>query len=177
MKKLTFLIPFLILSLLLASCSVQKTSTPEATPAPAAEPAAPAISAQELTDGFFMPICELEMGTAGSSLKQAIGAVKVLTYAVNNVDKLSSAGLSEVFTSSWNAFSAEQQSRFAENYPSLSALLDDCLADFSSYSGLFEDAGVLPEMQALQQNPNAFSSWKFLSEAFANSGIPITEST
>ena len=173
MKKLTFLIPFLILSLLLASCSVQKVSTPAATPAPAA----PAISAQELTDGFFMPICELEMGTAGSSLKQAICTVKVLTFAVNNVDKLSSAGLSEVFTSSWNAFSAEQQSRFAENYPSLSVLLDDCLADFSSYSGLFEDAGVLPEMQALQQNPNASSSWKFLSEAFANSGIPITEST
>ena len=173
MKKLTLLIPFLILSLFLASCSVQKASTPAATPAPAA----PALSAQALTDGFILPICELEMGTAGSSLKQAICAVKVLTFAVNNSDKLSLSSLSEVFTSAWNALSAEQQSRFAENYPSLSVLLDECLADFSSYSGLFEDAGVLPEMQALQQNPNASSSWKLLSEAFANSGILITEST
>ena len=175
MKKLTVLILFLIFTFLLASCSTQKESPPAATYAPAAEPAAPALSVQELTDGFFLPICELEMGTAGSSLKQAVGAVKVLAFVVNNTDKLSSAGLNEVFTSAWNALSPEQQSRFTENYPSLSGLLDDCLADFSKYNGLFDDAGVLSEMEALQQNPDASSSWKLLSEAFVNSEILKTD--
>ena len=177
MKKLTFLILFLIFFLLLTSCSARKTSPPETTPDPTSEPVGPELSVQEFTDGFFMPICDLEMGTAGSSLKQAVCAVKVLNFIVNNTDKLSSADLNEVLTSAWNTLSPEQQSRFMENYPSLSALLDECLADFSKYTGLFDDAGVLSEMESLRQNPDASSSWKLLSSAFTNSGILRTDVT
>ena len=59
----------------------------------------------------------------------------------------------------------EEQERFAENYPSLSWLLDSCISDFSSYNGLFDDAGVLQEMEAVMKNPDAPSAWQMLRDA------------
>ena len=182
MKKQLFLIFFLILCLLLASCSYAKASSPAETTAPVTEPAVTGPSAPELKEGFFLPVSGLEKGTAGSSLKEANGAMKVLSFAENKLlISISSSGDSEqshdtvdqdalqsALLDAWNSLSTEEQTRFNENYPSLAALLDKCFADFSALSGLFEDAGVLPEMQTLMQNPDVPSAWKLLSDTWAN---------
>ena len=76
--------------------------------------------------------------------------------------------LQSALLDAWNSLSAEEQALFSENYPSLAALLDKCFVDFSALSGLFEDAGVLPEMQTLMQNPDVPSAWKLLSDTWAN---------
>ena len=182
MKKQLFLIFFLILCLLLASCSYAKASSPAETTAPVTEPAVTGPSAPELKEGFFLPVSGLEKGTAGSSLKEANGAMKVLSFAENKLlISISSSGDSEqshdtvdqdalqsALLDAWNSLSTEEQTRFNENYPSLAALLDNCFVDFSALSGLFEDAGVLPEMEKLMQNPDISSAWKLLSDAWAN---------
>ena len=182
MKKQLFLIFFLILCPLLASCSAAKASSPAETAVPIIEPAATSPSASELKEGFFLPVSGLEKGTAGSSLKEANGAMKVLSFAENKlITSISSSGDSEqshdtvdqdalqsALLDAWNSLSAEEQALFSENYPSLAALLDKCFVDFSALSGLFEDAGVLPEMQALMQNPDVVSAWKLLSDTWAN---------
>ena len=182
MKKQLFLIFFLILCLLLASCSYAKASFRAETTAPVTEPAVTGPSAPELKEGFFLPVSGLEKGTAGSSLKEANGAMKVLSFAENKLlISISSSGDSEqshdtvdqdalqsALLDAWNSLSTEEQTRFNENYPSLAALLDNCFVDFSALSGLFEDAGVLPEMEKLMQNPDISSAWKLLSDAWAN---------
>lgn len=182
MKKQFFLIFFLVYCLLLASCSASKTSSLAETTAPVTEPAVSGPSASELKEGFFLPVSGLEKGTAGSSLKEANGAMKVLSFAENKLlISISSVGNSEqshdtvdqdalqsALLDAWNSLSAEEQSHFSENYPSLAALLDKCFVDFSALSGLFEDAGVLPEMQALMQNRDVPSAWKLLSDTWAN---------
>ena len=182
MKKQLFLIFFLILYLLLASCSYAKASSPAETTAPVTEPAVTGPSAPELKEGFFLPVSGLEKGTAGSSLKEANGAMKVLSFAENKlITSISSSGDSEqshdtvdqdalqsALLDAWNSLSTEEQTRFNENYPSLAALLDNCFVDFSAQSGLFEDAGVLPEMEKLMQNPDIPSAWKLLSDTWAN---------
>ena len=96
MKKQLFLIFFLILCLLLASCSYTKASSPAETTAPVTESAVTGPSAPELKEGFFLPVSGLEKGTAGSSLKEANGAMKVLSFAENKLlISISSPGDSE----------------------------------------------------------------------------------
>ena len=188
MKKQLFLIFFLILCPLLASCSAAKASSPAETAVPIIEPAATSPSASELKEGFFLPVSGLEKGTAGSSLKEASGAMKVLSFAENKLitsisllisisssgdskrshDTVDQDALQSALLDAWKCLSAEEQALFSENYPSLAALLDKCFVDFSALSGLFEDAGVLPEMQALMQNPDVPSAWKLLSDTWAN---------
>ncbi|MBO7728927.1 MAG: hypothetical protein J6S50_10490 [Oscillospiraceae bacterium] len=171
---------FLILVLFLAVISLSFLKTQKVFPAsPVSVPENQeivAVSAEELTEGFFLPVSVLEKGTAGSSLKEAGGAVKVLSFAVNTFPALSYSDQKEVSLQTallvaWSSLTPEQQERFDENYPSLSSLLDNCLSDFSNLCGLFEDAGVLPEMQALLQNPDASSAWKLLSGAWENCRI------
>ena len=131
MKKQLFLIFFLILCLLLASCSYAKASSPAETTAPVTESAVTGPSAPELKEGFFLPVSGLEKGTAGSSLKEANGAMKVLSFAENKlITSISSSGDSEqshdtvdqdalqsALLDAWNSLSAEEQAPFSENYP------------------------------------------------------------
>ena len=169
MKKIVlvfFLILFLALALFSSSfLTPKKAPSAPAEPSPAAQEVF-AVSAGELIDGFLKPVSSLERGTAGSSLKEAIGAMKVLSFAVSSgIQRSDASVLKNNLLNAWNTLNVEEQERFAENYPSLSWLLDSCISDFSSYNGLFDDAGVLQEMEAVMKNPDAPSAWQILRDA------------
>ena len=100
--------------------------------------------------GLVEPLLTLYPGTAGSSLKRAAVAVKVLTFA-------SQYAVADI-SADWEALTQEERTLFAENVISVSALLGETRADYDAYQGLYEDAGVLEQMNNLKDNETAWDN-------------------
>ena len=127
------------------------------------EAALQAVSAEEIRTGFLSAVNAYEPGTAGSSLKRAVAAANVLEFAAENHSALEDkAGFSEALQMAWNEMTEAEKSRFPEQFASVAELADETLQDFSSLSGLFEDAGVLEKTQQLLQKENLRDDWEAL---------------
>ena len=113
-------------------------------------PAEPKPTQEEIYNGLVAPLLTLYPGTAGSSLKRAAVAVKVLTFA-------SQYAVADI-SADWEKLTQEEKTLFAENVTSVSALLEETRADFDAYQGLYEDAGVLEQMNSLKDNTTAWDN-------------------
>lgn len=109
------------------------------------------VSGDELKAKLVDPILAYYPGTAGSSLKRAVAAVKVLSFAaeygVCNVKSVPSMLETE-----------EETVRFYENLSAIDDLLKETEADFQAISGLYDDAGVYDVMSGLADNQNAWNA-------------------
>lgn len=119
-----------------------------------------APSAADLAENFFRPVAEIPNGTAGAMLRKAQVAYSTLrfayTYAIwsNDLHELR-ANLAEA----WGSLSADEQAAFDENIFAVQGLIVNSAVTWEDYSGLFEDAGVREEMQALEEDNAAMESF------------------
>lgn len=115
---------------------------------------------EELVESFFKPVAEIPNGTAGAMLRKAQVACSTLrfadTYAIwsNDLQELR-ANLAEA----WAGLSAEEQAAFDENIFAVQGVIVNAAVTWEDYSGLFEDAGVREEMQALERDDTAMESF------------------
>ena len=138
---------------------------PTVTPATEFVQMFPAADAGTIRTEFLDAVCRYEPGTAGSSLKRAVAAMHVLEFC--NTHHLADTDR-EQFTknllTAWKEFPETEKKFFPELFASISEQVDEDLQNGASLSGLFEDAGILEEMQQLLQEENLQSSWKMLKE-------------
>ena len=108
------------------------------------------VSEGELKEKLVDPILAYYPGTAGSSLKRAVAAVKVLSFAAEYgaCDVKSVPAMLET----------EETVRFYENLSAIDDLLEETEADFQAISGLYDDAGVYDVMSGLADNENAWNA-------------------
>ncbi len=168
-KTITMILALLLCVSLLAACGASptpaETKPVEAEPAEneAATPAAAAPAASELVENFFKPVAEIPTGTAGSTLKMAQVACGVLRFADSCA--IRSADPEELrgnLAEAWASLSADEQAAFEEKILAVQGLIANAAATWEDYSGLFEDAGVKEDMEALRESEEALESFTCL---------------
>ena len=124
-------------------------------------PAVP--SAQELADQYFREVASYQPGTAGSSLKKAMRASHVLSFAVEKeLRNTDIPAFRENLLSGWMLLSDEERAYFDENFLAICEQIDACFVDWESNRGVFEDAGAVDTMEVLLTTPNAKEDWDTL---------------
>ena len=145
---------------LLGGCTVLAEEAAEAMETP--EPI-PAPTVEVLAERYFESLADLEIGTAGASLKTAEAAERVCAFAAEyalynpEVDALR-ANLLEAL----EAMDDARQEAFWQGFCAVRALLDDCLDDWEANRPLFEDAGAAEAMDEVMYDPLNRLSWQNL---------------
>ena len=98
-------------------------------------------------------------GTAGSSLKEAIAATELLAFAVEYADE---ENLQEIVKEVMLSFTVEEQSMLEHSLSGIRLVVETALSDYASVAGLFDDAGVGEQMQALVETETAAQGWMYL---------------
>ena len=151
MKKIiAMIITSLMVSLSVAGCGGSGTAAPASETQPAEESVSESakandIPSSEYTDHVFKPLINMEIGTAGSSLKSAQLAEEILSFAASRqLGNTEESARKAAFSEAWNSLSSED--------------------DYESVRGRFEDAGVGAEMEELSKDADAQKSWNALRE-------------
>ena len=186
MKKTGMILPILFCcaALMLSACGKNPAEKAGTDSAPAAEvstvqaekpeedskepessvstgPEAP--GAQELADQYFREVASYQPGTAGSSLKKALRASHVLSFAVEKeLRNTDIPTFRENLLSGWMLLSDEERAYFDENFLAICEQIDACFVDWESNRGVFEDAGAVDTMEVLLTTPNAKEDWDTL---------------
>ena len=114
----------------------------------------PVPTVEVILSEYIRPVAALEEGTAGSSMKLAQATAGAALFAVRyemwnpDADELTSRlaeGLSQL--------SGEELAAFTARFESIRALTDDCLEHWDANAGLFEDAGVIEDMNKIVFDP------------------------
>ena len=116
-----------------------------------AAPAAKEVSKADIKEKLVDPILAYYPGTAGSSLKRAVAATNVLSFAAE-YGACDVSAVPELLTTE------EEKNRFHENLLTIAGLLEETEADFNTFSGLYEDAGVYEQIRELSADPEAWNS-------------------
>ena len=115
-----------------------------------------AISPEVIREGVIDEVVSYHPGTAGSSLKQALAAANLLSFATEQEVPKSA------YEKAWNETDAATQEYFRENFEGLSWLITTALKDYDSVSGEFEDAGAAEVMASAMNKEGAEKSWDAL---------------
>ena len=125
-------------------------------------------AAEEFADYYFLPVANVEMGTAGASLKQAVLAHDLVRFAYDNDIWNTDLGfMREAMLAAWEGLDKDTQARFDENMFGgvIGELANGIFQDYDNLAGQFEDAGVGEDVAFLHADPEACDSWAIL---FAN---------
>ncbi|MBR3504108.1 MAG: hypothetical protein IKO07_07675 [Clostridia bacterium] len=124
-------------------------------------------AAGDFADKYFLPVANVEFGTAGSSLKQAILARDVVRFAYDNdLWNTDIGSLREAMLAAWESLDDDARARFDENLMGVVGdLANGIFWDYDSLAGRFEDAGVGEDAAFLSADTDASLSWATL---FAN---------
>ena len=128
------------------------------------------IPSSEYTDNVFKPLLNMEVGTAGSSLKAAQIAEEILSFAAGRqLWNTEESARKAAFSEAWNSLSSEEKELVKHNFyeEEIEKLIDGAYNDYKSVSGRFEDAGVGTEMEELTKDEGARKSWNALRELLA----------
>ena len=153
-----------------AEAPTAEASTSEAPPQDAAEQSSdqPALSPELLRDGILLPAVSYHPGTAGSTLRSAQAAAKVLSFITEN--RFHAVPEDQANRLTQNAFallSGEEQSWLRENLPGLIELIDSVFSDYTALSGRFDDAGADAAVRSALENEAASEDWSRLRGALA----------
>lgn len=128
------------------------------------------IPSSEYTDNVFRPLINMEVGTAGSSLRTAQIAEEILSFAAGRqLWNTEESARKAAFSEAWNSLSSEEKELVKHNFyeEEIEKLIDGAYNDYESVSGRFEDAGVGTEMEELTKDEDARKSWNALRELLA----------
>lgn len=120
-------------------------------------------TAAVLQESFFRQIAACQPGTAGASLKRAAAACRVLSFSISG--QLRGADVSELrenLLEAWDGLQEEERTAFDQSFPDICRLLDACFEEWESNRPVFEDAGVVDEMEYLLAYPGAREDWSVL---------------
>ncbi|MGI6264685.1 MAG: hypothetical protein ACOYJY_04365 [Acutalibacteraceae bacterium] len=147
-----------------ATVSTAGTSSTTTTEAPATTTAAAStLTAEDLTQGYFLQINSFQQGVSGSSLVMARACCAVLRFAADHADALANGDLaSETLLTCWEGMSEQDRKTFDTNFMTVTKQIDSCVEDWDSCAGLFEDSGVAEEMHTLLNDPAAMDAWRAL---------------
>ena len=124
------------------------------------------VSADQIREGIIEEVISYHPGTAGSSLKQALAAANVLSFATEQ--KLSKNDCKTAFEKAWSETDEESQSYFRENYEGFSWLITTAFSDYDSVSGVFEDSGAAEIMKTALGQADAEKDWDALNTVIEN---------
>ena len=173
MKKIiAMIITSLMVSLSVAGCGGSGTAAPASETQPAEESVSESakandIPSSEYTDHVFKPLINMEIGTAGSSLKAAQIAEEILSFAASRqLGNTEESARKAAFSEAWNSLSSEEKELVRHNFyeEEIEKLIDGTYNDYESVRGRFEDAGVGAEMEKLSKDTVAQKSWNALRE-------------
>ena len=160
-----------IVALSVVGCGGGGSGSSAAPEAPAAESVsedANLVSAAEYTDNVFQKLINMEIGTAGSSLKEAQIAEEILSFAASReIGNVEESARKAAFSEAWGNLSEEEKVTVKDNFRDIAGLVDGAFSDYESARGNFEDAGVGAEMEELAKSEDAQKSWKALSDLLA----------
>ena len=160
-----------IVALSVVGCGGGGSGSSAAPEAPAAESVsedANLVSAAEYTDNVFQKLINMEIGTAGSSLKEAQIAEEILSFAASReIGNVEESARKAAFSEAWGNLSEEEKVTVKDNFRDIAGLVDGAFSDYESARGNFEDAGVGAEMEELVKSEDAQKSWKALCDLLA----------
>ena len=123
------------------------------------------VGEEDIRTGFLDVITGYQPGTAGSSLKRAVAAMHVLDFCrIHYLAGTDKEKFTENLLSAWNELPDTEKELFPELFASVSGQIEEDLQNSDALSGLYDDAGILEEMQELLQEENLRSSWVVLKE-------------
>ncbi|MBQ8955204.1 MAG: hypothetical protein IJ048_13945 [Clostridia bacterium] len=125
-------------------------------------------AAEDFTEKYFLPVADVEIGTAGASLKQAILAHDLVRFAYDSDLWNTDLGyMREALLAAWECLDADTCARFDENMFGgvIGELANGIFQDYDNLAGRFEDAGVGEDTAFLSADAEACESWATL---FAN---------
>ena len=126
------------------------------------------IPSSEYTDNVFRPLINMEVGTAGSSLRTAQIAEEILSFAAGRqLWNTEESARKAAFSEAWGNLSEEEKVTVKDNFRDIAGLVDGAFSDYESARGNFEDAGVGAEMEELVKSEDAQKSWKALCDLLA----------
>lgn len=190
MKKIiAMIITSLMVSLSVAGCGGSGTAAPASETQPAEETQGASednaadtdksesakandIPSSEYTNHVFKPLINMEIGTAGSSLKAAQIAEEILSFAAScQLGNTEESARKTAFSEAWNSLSSEEKELVKHNFyeEEIEKLIDGAYDDYESVRGRFEDAGVGAEMEELSKDEDAQKSWNALRELMSGS--------
>ena len=173
MKKIiAMILTSIMLTLSVAGCGGSGTAAPASETKPAEETVSESakandIPSSEYTDHVFKPLINMEIGTAGSSLKAAQIAEEILSFAASRqLGNTEESARKTAFSEAWNSLSSEEKELVRHNFyeEEIEKLIDGTYNDYESVRGRFEDAGVGAEMEELSKDEDAQKSWNALRE-------------
>ena len=123
----------------------------------------PAADAETIRTEFLDVVSRYEPGTAGSSLKRAVAAMHVLEFCnAHHLAETDREKFTENLLAAWKVFPETKKELFPELFASIAGQADEDLQNGAALSGLFEDAGILEEMQQLLAQDGLQISWETL---------------
>ena len=123
----------------------------------------PAADAETIRTEFLDVVSRYEPGTAGSSLKRAVAAMHVLEFCnAHHLAETDREKFTENLLVAWKEFPETKKELFPELFASIAGQADEDLQNGAALSGLFEDAGILEEMQQLLSQDGLQISWETL---------------
>ena len=120
------------------------------------------LTASDYIDNIFKILINVEIGTAGSTLKKAQNAEEILSYvAGRQLWNVEASARRAAFTEAWNTLSSDEKALVKQNFfeEEIAELIDAAYNDYESVRDRFEDAGVSKEMEELSENVYARRSW------------------
>ena len=129
------------------------------------------IPSSDYADNVFKPLINMEIGSAGSSLKAAQIAEEILSFAADRqISDTEETARKAAFSEAWNSLSNEEKEVAKHNFyeEEIADLIDSAFDDYESVRGRFEDAGVGAEMEELSKNADARKSWNTLRELMSD---------
>ena len=129
------------------------------------------IPSSDYADNVFKPLINMEIGSAGSSLKAAQTAEEILSFASDRqIGNTEESARKAAFSEAWNSLSNEEKEVVRHNFyeEEIADLIDGAFDDYESVRGRFEDAGVGAEMEELSKSEEARKSWNTLRELMSD---------
>ena len=127
------------------------------------------ISSEDYKENMFKILTTLEEGTAGSSLKAAQAAQEILSFATSRqIWNMEANARNAGIAKAWDGLTDEEKKLVKQYFGkegSVAWMIEDAFYDYDSVKGVFEDAGVADDMEALSQNIYARRSFEALHAA------------
>ncbi len=104
-------------------------------------------------------------GDAGSSMKCAAAAVKLLSWAMDNpVSSVTENAIRVKF----DEMDEAAVTAFMDNWPGIMETADTILNDMSSVTGVLDDAGILDAAKEAAEGANTYDRWEMLKAVIEN---------